>query len=381
MVCEAIAKGDVAALNYFIADKYIKAFGAARQFAEPEDHHAADRGDEHPRLAGRHRRDRQGHLRRKRGLGAGRGAPASVPSAGTGRSRRRARVEPMTELFDLARHLELADLRPRPDGAGTARARRLPVLARACGAAGRAVVVRGPSVLADAAPDVRGLCRCAVPLWRRIARGNSAASDSNPFLNKRADALVGRVFTLDKPIIDGAGTVRIDDTDLARRRSGRARRQPRQDRAGRRRQPDGGGGADRSTLSADCSPDRPEISVCSIVRRKRCSGRNVSFSSLPVAVSRYPPTGTSSTKPASRSSDSRACSTVGEASSQAARSAREVSGSSRSSQRIRKRPAPAQQVEQHHDRPAGFRTAHAAFCHALTSVSASPLPCVLLHIM
>jgi membrane protein implicated in regulation of membrane protease activity len=52
----------------------------------------------------------------------------------------------------------------------------------------------------------------AVPLWRRIARSNTAVSKSNPFLNKRADALVGRVFTLEKPIIDGAGTVRIDDT-------------------------------------------------------------------------------------------------------------------------------------------------------------------------
>jgi hypothetical protein len=52
----------------------------------------------------------------------------------------------------------------------------------------------------------------AVPLWRRVAFGNSAASKSNPFLNKRADALVGRVFTLEKPIIDGSGTVRIDDT-------------------------------------------------------------------------------------------------------------------------------------------------------------------------
>src|SRR6185369_14870306 len=31
MVSESIAKGDVAALNYFIADKYIKAFG---QFAD-----------------------------------------------------------------------------------------------------------------------------------------------------------------------------------------------------------------------------------------------------------------------------------------------------------------------------------------------------------
>src|SRR6202012_1727899 len=52
----------------------------------------------------------------------------------------------------------------------------------------------------------------AVPMWRRLAKSNSAASASNPFLNKRADALVGRVFTLEKPIIDGSGTVRIDDT-------------------------------------------------------------------------------------------------------------------------------------------------------------------------
>jgi inner membrane protein len=54
------------------------------------------------------------------------------------------------------------------------------------------------------------------PSWQAqilmIARDGSAVSKSNPFLNKRADALVGRVFTLEKPIIDGAGTVRIDDT-------------------------------------------------------------------------------------------------------------------------------------------------------------------------
>jgi membrane protein implicated in regulation of membrane protease activity len=52
----------------------------------------------------------------------------------------------------------------------------------------------------------------AVPLWRRVARRNSGVSQSNPFLNKRTDALVGRVFTLEKPIIDGSGTVKIDDT-------------------------------------------------------------------------------------------------------------------------------------------------------------------------
>ena len=52
----------------------------------------------------------------------------------------------------------------------------------------------------------------AVPLWRRVARNSKVASQSNPCRNKRADALVGRVFTLEKPIIDGSGTVRIDDS-------------------------------------------------------------------------------------------------------------------------------------------------------------------------
>jgi membrane protein implicated in regulation of membrane protease activity len=37
-------------------------------------------------------------------------------------------------------------------------------------------------------------------------------SESNPFLNRRTAALVGREFTLEKPIIGGTGTVRIDDT-------------------------------------------------------------------------------------------------------------------------------------------------------------------------
>src|ERR1700710_3259667 len=52
----------------------------------------------------------------------------------------------------------------------------------------------------------------AVPLWRRVAHSNSAVSKSNPFLNKRTNALIGRVVTLEKPILDGSGTVRVDDT-------------------------------------------------------------------------------------------------------------------------------------------------------------------------
>jgi membrane protein implicated in regulation of membrane protease activity len=51
----------------------------------------------------------------------------------------------------------------------------------------------------------------AIPLWRRLAR-NVGAPNDQPFLNRRTDAFVGRVFTLEKPIVDGCGTIGIDDT-------------------------------------------------------------------------------------------------------------------------------------------------------------------------
>jgi len=51
----------------------------------------------------------------------------------------------------------------------------------------------------------------AVPAWRYFARKVEPPTGS-PFLNRRADGYVGRVFTLDKPIVDGVGTVRIDDS-------------------------------------------------------------------------------------------------------------------------------------------------------------------------
>jgi membrane protein implicated in regulation of membrane protease activity len=50
-----------------------------------------------------------------------------------------------------------------------------------------------------------------VPLWRHFSKRNEKPTDK-PFLNKRAQGLIGRVFTLEKPIVDGAGTVKIDDT-------------------------------------------------------------------------------------------------------------------------------------------------------------------------
>ena len=51
----------------------------------------------------------------------------------------------------------------------------------------------------------------SVPLWRRFALKVEPQSEA-PLLNRRTEALIGRVFTLEKPIVDGMGTVRIDDT-------------------------------------------------------------------------------------------------------------------------------------------------------------------------
>jgi inner membrane protein len=47
--------------------------------------------------------------------------------------------------------------------------------------------------------------------WRRLGHRVEPIAD-RPFLNRRADAFVGRIFTLEKPIVDGSGTLRIDDT-------------------------------------------------------------------------------------------------------------------------------------------------------------------------
>lgn len=49
-----------------------------------------------------------------------------------------------------------------------------------------------------------------IPLYHRLTRGT--AGTDQPFLNRRTEALVGRVFTLERPIVHGAGTVRVDDS-------------------------------------------------------------------------------------------------------------------------------------------------------------------------
>lgn len=50
-----------------------------------------------------------------------------------------------------------------------------------------------------------------VPLWRHFA-GRASEREDNQFLNRRTQELVGQVVTLETPIRDGVGTVRIGDT-------------------------------------------------------------------------------------------------------------------------------------------------------------------------
>jgi len=51
----------------------------------------------------------------------------------------------------------------------------------------------------------------SIPIWRRVGRRAEEPADQ-PFLNRRTAALVGQIFTLDKPIVNSCGTVRVGDT-------------------------------------------------------------------------------------------------------------------------------------------------------------------------
>src|SRR5262245_36140302 len=51
----------------------------------------------------------------------------------------------------------------------------------------------------------------AIPLWRRVGTQGMATRDQ-PYLNRRADAFIGQVFTWEKPIVAGCGTIGIGDT-------------------------------------------------------------------------------------------------------------------------------------------------------------------------
>jgi inner membrane protein len=47
-------------------------------------------------------------------------------------------------------------------------------------------------------------------LWRRFSPGNPASD--RPHLNRRGHSYVGRTFTLNQPIVNGIGTLHVDDS-------------------------------------------------------------------------------------------------------------------------------------------------------------------------
>ena len=51
----------------------------------------------------------------------------------------------------------------------------------------------------------------ALPLVGRRVSGSNTESDQ-PMLNRRVEGLVGRAATLEEPIVDGKGRIRLDDT-------------------------------------------------------------------------------------------------------------------------------------------------------------------------
>ncbi|HEX2215803.1 MAG TPA: NfeD family protein [Xanthobacteraceae bacterium] len=52
----------------------------------------------------------------------------------------------------------------------------------------------------------------SIMLWRRLSPPGSDEAPPQPFLNRRAEGFVGRTFTLERPIVDMSGSVRIGDT-------------------------------------------------------------------------------------------------------------------------------------------------------------------------
>lgn len=51
----------------------------------------------------------------------------------------------------------------------------------------------------------------AIAAWHLFVKKNPTATDQ-PLLNRRASQYLGRVFTLEDPIVNGVGRIRVDDT-------------------------------------------------------------------------------------------------------------------------------------------------------------------------
>ena len=51
----------------------------------------------------------------------------------------------------------------------------------------------------------------SIVAWKRYRKANPEVTDE-PTLNRRGSQYIGRTFTLDAPIVDGVGKIRVDDS-------------------------------------------------------------------------------------------------------------------------------------------------------------------------
>ena len=72
------------------------------------------------------------------------------------------------------------------------------------------LVVPGLTVLTQACLFA-ALAFISIFVWRRWFRGKRAFAGGDPILNRRTAALIGRVVTLDRAIVNGHGRVQIAD--------------------------------------------------------------------------------------------------------------------------------------------------------------------------
>ena len=84
-------------------------------------------------------------------------------------------------------------------------------------------VLRLPYLSSEAPPEKREMILMAGRAGFQMAKGRRSAVGRMAFarfgarsseihLNRRADGYIGRIFTLERPIIDGRGRLRVDDT-------------------------------------------------------------------------------------------------------------------------------------------------------------------------
>ncbi|THB70987.1 MAG: NfeD family protein [Gammaproteobacteria bacterium] len=53
----------------------------------------------------------------------------------------------------------------------------------------------------------------SIVLWFKYGKKQGAEESDRPTLNKRGEQYIGRIFTLNEPIVDGVGKIRVDDSN------------------------------------------------------------------------------------------------------------------------------------------------------------------------